>query len=65
MTFFIKLPDDLTVENEIELLDFVFGGIKNNNRDSAWLRWKKMNISTQLSFLTHCAPQECGHTHYS
>ena len=37
MTFFIKLPDDMTVENEKELLDFVFGGIGNNYRDSAWL----------------------------
>ena len=27
--FFIKLPDDMTVENETELLDFVFGGIEN------------------------------------
>ena len=24
--FFIKLPDDTTVENEKELLDFVLGG---------------------------------------
>ena len=24
-----------------------------------------MNISTQLSFLTHCVPQECRHTHYT
>ena len=37
MTFFIKLPDDMTVENEKELLDFVFGGIENNYTDSAWL----------------------------
>ena len=35
--FFIKLPDDMTVENEKELLDFVFGGIENNYTDSAWL----------------------------
>ena len=35
--FFIKLPDDMTVENEKELLDFVFGGIGNNYTDSAWL----------------------------
>ena len=35
--FFIKLPDELTVENEKELLDFVFGGIENNHTDSAWL----------------------------
>ena len=37
MTFFIKLPEDMTVENEKELLDFVFGGIENNYTDSAWL----------------------------
>ena len=37
MTFFIKLPDDMTVENEKELLDFVFGGIENNYTDSTWL----------------------------
>ena len=37
MTFFIKLPDDMTVENEKEFLDFVFGGIENNYTDSAWL----------------------------
>ena len=30
--FFIKLPDDMTVENEKELLDFVFGGIENNTQ---------------------------------
>ena len=30
--FFIKLPDDMTVENKKELLDFVFGGIENNYR---------------------------------
>ena len=100
MTFFITLPDDMTVENEKELLDFVFGGIENNYTDSAWLSSRsiicptnsevaainntimsifpidvkvyrsndsveKMNISTQLSFLTHCAPQVCSHTHYS
>ena len=35
--FFIKLPDDMTVENEKELLDFIFGGIENNCTDSAWL----------------------------
>ena len=35
--FFIKLPDDMTVENEKELLDFVFGDIENNCTDSAWL----------------------------
>ena len=35
--FFIKLPDDTTVENEKELLDFVLGGIENNYTDSAWL----------------------------
>ena len=35
--FFIKLPDDMTVENEKELLDYVFGGIENNCTDSAWL----------------------------
>ena len=35
--FFIKLLDDTTVENEQEPLDFVFGGIKNNYTDSAWL----------------------------
>ena len=34
--FFIKLPDDMTVENEKELLDFVFGGI-DYYTDSAWL----------------------------
>ena len=27
----------MTVENENELLDFVFGGIENNYTDSAWL----------------------------
>ena len=27
----------MTVENEKELLDFVFGGIENNYTDSAWL----------------------------
>ncbi|GFS07537.1 PIF1 helicase [Elysia marginata] len=27
--FFIKLPDDITVTNEKELLDFVFGGIED------------------------------------
>ena len=98
--FFIKLPDDMTVENGKELLDFVFGGIENNYTDSAWLSsrsiicptnsevdainntimsifpgdvkvyrsnnsLKKMKTSTQLSFLTHCAPQECRHTRYS
>ena len=31
--FLIKLPDDMTVENEKELLDFVFGGIENNYTD--------------------------------
>ena len=35
--FSIKLPDDMTVENEKELLDFVFGGIENNYTNSAWL----------------------------
>ena len=35
--FFIKLPDDMTVENETELLDFVFGSIENKCADSAWL----------------------------
>ena len=35
--FFIKLPDDMTVENEKELLDFVLGGIENNYTDWAWL----------------------------
>ena len=35
--FFIKLPVDMTVENEKELLDFVFGGIENNYIDSACL----------------------------
>ena len=35
--FFIKLPDDMTVENETELLGFVFGGIENKYADSAWL----------------------------
>ena len=35
--FFIKFPDDTTVENETELQDFVFGGIENNYTDSAWL----------------------------
>ena len=35
--FFIKRPDDRTVENEKELLDFAFGGIENNYTDSAWL----------------------------
>ena len=35
--YFIKLPNDMTVENEKELLDFVFGGIENNCTDSAWL----------------------------
>ena len=35
--FFIKVPDDTTVENEKELLDFVFGGIENNYTDSSWL----------------------------
>ena len=34
---FIKLPDDTTVENEKELLDFVFEGIENNYTDLAWL----------------------------
>ena len=34
---FIKLSDDMTVENEKELLYFVFGGIENNYTDSAWL----------------------------
>ena len=33
----IKLPDDMTVENEKKLLNFVFGGIENNYTDSAWL----------------------------
>ena len=31
--FLIKLPDDMTIENEKELLDFVFGGIENNYTD--------------------------------
>ena len=35
--FFIKLPDDMTVENEKELLNFVLGGIENNYTDSSWL----------------------------
>ena len=35
--FFIKLPDDMTVENEKELLNFDLGGIENNYTDSAWL----------------------------
>ena len=35
--FFIKFPDDMSIENEKELLDFVFGGIENNYTDSAWL----------------------------
>ena len=35
MTFFIKLPDEMTVENEKELLVFVFGGIENKYTDSA------------------------------
>ncbi|GFR71399.1 hypothetical protein ElyMa_003812100 [Elysia marginata] len=35
--FFIKLPDDITVTNEKELLDFVFGGIEDKYPDSAWL----------------------------
>ena len=34
---FIKLPNDMTVENEKELLDFVFRCIENNYTDSAWL----------------------------
>ena len=36
-TFFNLLPDDTTVENEKELLDFVLGGIENNYTNSAWL----------------------------
>ena len=38
--FFIKLPDDTTVENEKEIMDFFAGGgggIENNYTDSAWL----------------------------
>ena len=35
--FFIKLQDDMIEENKNELLDFVFGGIDNNNTDKAWL----------------------------
>ncbi|GFR85882.1 ATP-dependent DNA helicase PIF1 [Elysia marginata] len=35
--FFIKLPDDINVTNEKELLDFVFGGIEDKYTDSAWL----------------------------
>ena len=35
--FVIKLPDDMTVENGKEILDFVFGGIENNYTGSAWL----------------------------
>ena len=30
--FLIKFSDDMTVENEKELLDFVFGGIENNTQ---------------------------------
>ena len=37
MAFFHQLPDDMTVENEKEHLDFVFEGIENNYTDSAWL----------------------------
>ena len=35
--FIITLPDDTTVENEKELLDFGFWSIENNYTDSAWL----------------------------
>ena len=35
--FLIKLPDDMAVQKEKELLDFVLGGIENNYTDSAWL----------------------------
>ncbi|GFR92356.1 ATP-dependent DNA helicase PIF1 [Elysia marginata] len=35
--FFIKFPDDITVPNEKEPLDFVFGGIEDKYTDSAWL----------------------------
>ena len=46
MTFFIKLPDEMTVENEKELLDFVFGGIENNYTDSAWLSSRSIICAT-------------------
>ena len=44
--FFIKPPDGMTVENEKELLDFVFGGIENNYTDSAWLSSRSIICST-------------------
>ena len=44
--FFIKLPDNITVENEKELLDFVFGGIENNYTDSAWLSSRSIIFPT-------------------
>ena len=44
--FFIKLPDDMTVENEKELLDFVFGCIENNYTDSAWLSSRSITCPT-------------------
>ena len=44
--FFIKLPDDITVKNEKELPDFVFGGIENNYTDSAWLSSRSIIFPT-------------------
>ncbi|GFR95780.1 fructose-bisphosphate aldolase [Elysia marginata] len=35
--FFIKLPDDIIITNEKELLDFDFGGIGDKHTNSAWL----------------------------
>ena len=35
--FFVKVPEDIAVTNERELLGFVFGGLNENYKNSTWL----------------------------